>query len=282
MTAAVMTSAEALPILLRELRLPSIAASVAATAAQAESQGWSFIEFLKTLCEIEVADRKRRRLERHLRRSELPASKTMATLDRKRLPAKVQRILPTLCEGGFASRGDNVLVFGLPGRGKTHLCAAIGHELIQRGYQVLFIPTFRLVQRLLAAKRDLALDSELRRLERYDVVVLDDIGYVQQDRDEMEVLFTFLSERYERRSVMLTSNLVFSQWDKIFKDPMTTAAAIDRLVHHSTIIEMNGKRSVRAEEAARRNAEDDRLSKPGQSKDEESGKTHETKQENGQ
>ena len=121
---------------------------------------------------------------------------------------------------------------------------------------MLFVPTFRLVQRLLVAKRDLALETELRRLDRFDVVLLDDIGYVQQNRDEMEVLFTFLSERYERRSVMLTSNVVFSEWDKIFKDPMTTAAAIDRLVHHSTIIEMTGKKSVRAEEAALRNATD--------------------------
>ncbi len=274
MSTTAMTSAEALPILLRELRLPSIAASFTEIAEQAEAQGWSFIEFLKTLCEIEVTERKRRRLERNLRRSDLPASKTLSTLDRKRLPAKVQRVLPTLCEGGFVSRGDNVLAFGLPGRGKTHLCAAIGHELIQRGYQVFFVPTFRLVQRLLAAKRDLALEAELRRLDRFDVVLLDDIGYVQQDREEMEVLFTFLSERYERRSVMLTSNLVFSEWDKIFKDPMTTAAAIDRLVHHSTILEMTGKRSVRAEEAAQRNATDKTASKLKQSKKPNSDEGH--------
>ncbi len=221
-----------------------------------------------------MADRRRRRLERNLRRSDLPASKTLSTLDRKRLPVKVQRILPTLCEGSFVPHGDNVLAFGLPGRGKTHLCAAIGHELIQRGYQVLFVPTFRLVQRLLTAKRDLLLDVELRRLDRFDVVVLDDIGYVQQDRDEMEVLFTFLSERYERRSVMLTSNLVFSEWDKIFKDPMTTAAAIDRLVHHSTIIEMTGKRSVRAEEAEQLNAPDKTASKKKQVKKPSSGNSH--------
>jgi len=274
MTTTATTSAEALPLLLRELRLPSIAASFMNIASQSEAQGWNFVEFLKTLCEIEVADRRRRRLERNLRRSDLPASKTLSTLDRKRLPVKVQRILPTLCEGSFVPHGDNVLAFGLPGRGKTHLCAAIGHELIQRGYQVLFVPTFRLVQRLLTAKRDLLLDVELRRLDRFDVVVLDDIGYVQQDRDEMEVLFTFLSERYERRSVMLTSNLVFSEWDKIFKDPMTTAAAIDRLVHHSTIIEMTGKRSVRAEEAEQLNAPDKTASKKKQVKKPSSGNSH--------
>ena len=132
------------------------------------------------------------------------------------------------------------------------MCAAIGHELIQRGYQVLFQPAFRIVQRLLIAKRDFEFERALKRLDRFDVVIIDDIGYVQQDREEMEVLFTFLAERYERRSVMITSNLVFSEWDKIFKDPMTTAAAIDRVVHHSTILELSGE-SYRAEAAQKRN-----------------------------
>jgi hypothetical protein len=153
-----------------------------------------------------------------------------------------------LCEGGFVGRGDNLLAFGLPGRGKTHLVCAIGHELIHRGYRVLFVATFALVQRLLAAKRDLRLEEELAILDGFDAVLLDDIGYVQQSRDEMEVLFTFLAERYERRTVMITSNLLFSEWDRIFKDPMTTAAAIDRLVHHAVILEMTGS-SIRIEEA---------------------------------
>jgi DNA replication protein DnaC len=150
-------------------------------------------------------------------------------------------------------RAENVLAFGLPGRGKTHLLCAIGHELIHRGYRVLFAPTYQLVQKLLVAKKELCLEQALKRLDRFDVVLLDDIGYVQQDRDEMEVLFTFLGERYERRSVMISSNLVFSQWDKIFKDTMTTAAAIDRVVHHSTILEMTGK-SFRNEEAQSQNS----------------------------
>jgi len=140
----------------------------------------------------------------------------------------------------------------LPGRGKTHLLSAICHELvINKDYQVLSIKTFQLVQQLLVAKRDLMLEELLRKLDRFDVILLDDIGYVQQDRDEMEVLFTFLSERYERKSLMITSNLVFSEWDKIFKDPMTTAAAIDRLVHHSIILELNNE-SYRAQEARKR------------------------------
>ena len=198
------------------------------------------------------------RIERYLRDSDLPREKTLATLTRARLPPRSPKILPTLCEGAFVERGDNVLAFGLPGRGKTHLVCAIGYELIQRGYRVVFTPTFALVQRLLAAKRDLRLEKELAALDAYDAVILDDIGYVQQSRDEMEVLFTFLAERYERRSVIITSNLVFSEWDRIFKDPMTTAAAIDRLVHHSVILEMiGGQRPRRSSRAGKKGRDSD-------------------------
>lgn len=238
----------ALVILLRALKLPTIARHADEVAQLAEREGWTFVRYLHHLVELEVHERRRRRIERNLRQSELPADKTLATLKRSRLPTKVAKMLPTLCEGGFVGRGDNLLAFGRPGRGKTHLVCAIGHELIHRGYRVLFIATYALVQRLLAAKRDLRLEEELGILDSFDAVILDDIGYVQQNRDEMEVLFTFLAERYERRTVMITSNLVFSEWDRIFKDPMTTAAAIDRLVHHSVILEMTGS-SIRIEEA---------------------------------
>jgi len=241
-----------LAILLRALKLPTFAASHAEIAARAEREGWSFGQALLHLCEMEVHERKQRRIERLLKTSNLPADKTLATLDRRRLSAKVRTQFASLCEGGFIERAENVLVFGLPGRGKSHLCAALGHELVRRGHAVLFMPTYQLVQQLLRAKRDLVLERELARLDAFDAVILDDIGYVQQDRDEMEVLFTFLAERYERRSVLITSNLVFSQWDRIFKDPMTTAAAIDRVVHHSVIVELtNG--SIREEEARARN-----------------------------
>jgi DNA replication protein DnaC len=169
--------------------------------------------------------------------------------------------MPKLEQGDFVERSQNVLFFGLPDTGKTHAAAGLGHSLIEtapRGHpSVLFMPTFKLVGRLLAAKRDYELERELRRLDSFDVVILDDIGYVQQSREEMEVLFTFLAERYERRSLIITSNLVFSEWDKIFKDPLTTAAAIDRIVHHSIIIEFgNDIKSLRMEEAARRNQQD--------------------------
>lgn len=249
-------SNESLEMMLRTLKLPGFAGFHAELAGRAEREGWSHSDFLRHLVEYELSERRQRRTERLLKASALTSDKTLATLDKAKLPAKVRRQLPALCDGGFVDRAENVLAFGLPGRGKTHLVMAVGHELIQRGYQVLFTPTYTLVQRLLVAKRDLHLDKELRRLDAFDAVILDDIGYVQQDREEMEVLFTFLAQRYERRSVLITSNLVFSQWDRIFKDPMTTAAAIDRLVHHAIILEMNGP-SFRTEAAKSRGTTND-------------------------
>ena len=228
-------------MLLRSFHLPTMAALYETALTRAEAEGWSHRQLLAHLCQSEAADRAQRRTERLLAESGLPEGKTLGNLDETQLPAKVRRQLPNLLDGGFVERATNLLAFGLPGRGKTHCLAAIGRELIVRhGIRVLFRPTFKLVGQLLAAKRDLRLESELKKLDRYQVVLLDDIGYVQQSREEMEVLFTFLAERYERRSLMITSNLVFSQWDQIFKDKMTTMAAIDRLVHHAIILEFDG------------------------------------------
>jgi DNA replication protein DnaC len=241
-------SAHGVDVLLRSLKLPGFVRAHQDVAGTAEREGWSFAQYLHQLAEIETEERRIRRIERLRKRSGLPDDKTLSTLELERLPASVRRHVPTLCEGGFVERAENLLAFGLPGRGKSHLLAAIGHELMERSYSVLFVPAFKLVQRLLAAKRQLELEAMLKRLDRFDLVILDDIGYVQQGRDEMEVLFTFLAERYERRSVGITTNLVFSEWDKIFQDPMTTACAIDRLVHHSVILEMSNK-SYRADAA---------------------------------
>jgi DNA replication protein DnaC len=241
-----------LALKLRALKLPSFVTHHAELAGRAETEGWPFDRFLDGLADLELEERTRRRIERVLKAAHLPPEKTLATLDLARLPAAVKRQLPTLCEGGFIERADNILAFGLPGRGKTHVLAAIGHELVQRGYRVVFVAAFRLVQQLLAAKRALTLEAELRRLDAVDALIVDDIGYIQQDREEMEVLFTLFAERYERRSVLISSNLVFSQWDRIFKDPMTTACAIDRVVHHATILELTGS-SYRTEAAKQRN-----------------------------
>jgi DNA replication protein DnaC len=239
-------SQKSLHVLLKSLRLPEFASCYEEVAMTAEHHGWSFIDYLHRLTQLELEERKNRRIHRNLKASKLPPDKTLGTLDLDRYDSKIQRQLASLCEGHFVERAENVLVFGLPGRGKSHILCAIGHELIQQGYRVYFVPTYRLVQKLLVAKRELELEKELHRLDRFDAVILDDIGYVQQSREEMEVLFTFLAERYERKSVLITSNLVFSQWDRIFKDAMTTAAAIDRVVHHATILELTGS-SYRAD-----------------------------------
>jgi DNA replication protein DnaC len=244
-------------MLLRSFRLPTMAKQYEEVMQRAEKEGWSHREVMRHLCESEAIDRAERRTVRLLAESGLPETKTLSTLDESLLSAKVRRQLPALIEGSFVERSVNVLAFGLPGRGKTHFLAALGRELILRhSKRVLFRPAFKLVGQLLAAKRDLRLEQELKKLDRFDVLILDDIGYVQQSREEMEVLFTLLAERYERRSLLISSNLVFSQWDQIFHDPMTTMAAIDRLVHHSIILEFDGvsQRVKKAGESAKKQA----------------------------
>ncbi len=244
-----MNNSSGIELMLKSLHLSGIREHYQSFARKAESEEWSFEQYLKTLVEQEVQDRAERRITRLLRRSCLPEGKSLETLDQKLLPVKVRRQLAALCDGSFIDRTENVLVFGLPGRGKTHLVAAVARELIlDKGLPVFFISTRKLVERLLIARKNLELEKELKKLDKFVCIILDDIGYVQQSREEMEVLFAFLSERYERRSLMITSNLVFSEWDKIFKDAMTTVAAIDRLVHHSVILELNNK-SYRADYA---------------------------------
>jgi DNA replication protein DnaC len=238
----------------KALRLPTIALVVDDALSTAQREDWSLETFLLHLLEQEMAGRRERRITRLIKAAHFPPGKTLETFDQDRLPLRIRRQIRQLCEGEFIERAENILVFGLPGTGKTHLATALGYEWVQRNYSVLFTPTFKLVGGLLRAKRDYEMERELRRLDRFQVIILDDLGYVQQNREEMQVLFTFLAERYERRSIVITSNLVFSEWDQIFKDPLTTAAAIDRVVHHSLIIEFGREmKSVRAEQAARRN-----------------------------
>ena len=203
------------------------------------------------MLELEAGDRRERRVDRLRRASKLPLGKTFDTLEQQRLPRPLVVKLRELATGDFLDRGDNVLVFGVPGVGKTHAAAALGNALVQAGRSVLFTPAFRIVQELLAARRDLGLPRALRGLDVFDLLILDDIGYVQQTAEEAEVLFTLMAERYERRSMLITSNLVFSQWDRIFKNPMATAAAVDRLVHHASILELNVP-SYRTEDAKKR------------------------------
>jgi DNA replication protein DnaC len=221
----------------------------ATAAEEARRESLSYEEYLLELANRECEERGLKRVERLLKESRLPLEKNLATFDLKRLPAKVQQMVRTLQTGEFVDRRENVLMFGAVGSGKTHLLCAIAQELVRRqGRRAYFGRCSLLVQELLQAKQELRLPRALKRLARYEMVIVDDLGYVQQNREEMEVLFTFLAERYERGSVLLTSNLPFSKWEQIFRDPMTTAAAIDRLVHHSVIVELNLP-SYRAEQA---------------------------------
>lgn len=241
---------------LRELHLPAFRECFSEVADMARKSSLSYERFLLELVDREAEARRQNRTERLLRASKLPPGKTFETFEMTRMPARVASQVKVLSDGAFLERAENVLAFGNPGSGKSHLLSAIGHELVYQGKRVLFTPCSLLVQDLLMAKKELRLAKALRKLGRFDALVVDDIGYVQHDRDEMEVLFTLLADRYERKSVMLTSNLPFSKWELIFKDPMTTAAAIDRLVHHSVILELNIK-SYRLEhsKSARKKAE---------------------------
>jgi DNA replication protein DnaC len=238
----------ALLAMLRLLKLPAMVDQVADLALKAAKANLTHEAFLYDLVQAEVDQREARRIARLLRRSGLPAEKTFRTLQVERFPPAVRQQVERLRGGAFVGAAVNVVAVGRPGVGKSHVLAAIAHDLVAQGHPVLWTSTATLVQRLLAAKRDLRFSQEIKKLEKFEALLIDDIGYVQQDREEMEVLFTLLAERYERRSVMITTNLVFSKWDQIFKDPMTTAAAVDRLVHHAIILELN-LTSYRAEKA---------------------------------
>ncbi len=238
-----------LQTLLTQLNLGAIADVFAEVALRAAKEGLSHEAYLYELARLELEQRTQRRTARLVRASGLPAEKTFRTLALDRLSPMLQLQLERLKSASFLETATNVIAIGKPGVGKSHCLAAVGYELIYAGHPVLWTPTSTLVQRLLAAKRDLRLPQELAKLDKFACVILDDIGYLQHDRNEMEVLFTFLAERYERKSVMITTNLVFSEWERIFKDPMTTMAAIDRLVHHSVILDMMSVESYRAEAA---------------------------------
>ena len=246
-----MSSLAELDANLKRLYLSTIRACYQNEADLARQESLCYEEYLQELVARECEERRRKRINRYLRESRLPLEKTMDSFDRSRLPARLNGIVNTLLDGSFLDRCENILAFGNPGSGKTHLLCAIARELINQDKRIFFTPCSMLVQDLLVAKRELELPKILKKFSKFEALLIDDIGYVQQSREEMEVLFTLLAYCYERSSVMLTSNLPFSQWEKIFKDPMTTAAAIDRLVHHSVILEMNIE-SYRLEKAKKR------------------------------
>ena len=241
--------------LLQELHLPMFREYYAEFAQKAIAEDMGYAPYLLELAQRECEVRRANKIARLVKASKLPMEKTMANFDFKRMPLKIRQQVKILLEGSFVDRTENILAFGKPGSGKTHLLCGICHELARQGRKVYFTTCDVMVQELLRAKQELQLDKWLRKLSQYEALMIDDFGYVKQNREEMEVLFTLLAHCYERGSVLITSNLPFSKWDVIFKDPMTTAAAIDRLVHHSVILELNVP-SYRAEEAQRRKTKD--------------------------
>src|SRR5438874_10117948 len=244
-------------LLLSELRLPGFKLTWVKLAEQSDKEGWPAARFLAALAEHEVADRSCRRMERHIIEARLPAGKTLMTFDFEAVPMVSKAQVMALTAGdSWLEKGANLLLFGPPGGGKSHLAAAIGLALVDNGWRVLFMRTSELVQRLQIARRELALESALAKLDKYHLLVLDDIVYVSKDQAETSVLFELIGTRYERRSMLITANQPFGDWGKAFPDPAMTLAAIDRLVHHSIIFEMNV-------ESYRRRAALDRKRGPG-------------------
>lgn len=221
------------------LKLATVRRQYSELAEKAQIETLSYPEYLLSVVGVECQVRRMKRIDLHLRESHLPLEKSLECFDLNRLPKKVSQQVKTLLHGNFIGHNENVLIFGNPGSGKTHLVCALAQELIKQDKRIYFTTCAMLLQELLAAKRKLKLKQLLKKLNRYDAIIIDDIGYVQQEKEEMEVLFTLLADRYEQGSVMITSNLPFSKWENIFKDPMMTAAAVDRIIHHSVILELN-------------------------------------------
>jgi len=229
-----------LTLLLNELRLPAIKHLWPQFTERSDKEGWPASRFLMALAEHEVAERDRRRIERHLAEARLLPEKTLDNFDFAAVPMISKAQVSALCAGdGWLEKGANLLLFGPPGGGKSHLASAIGLSLVEKGWRVLFTRTSDLVQRLQVARRELGLEAALQRLDRYQLLILDDLVYVTKDQAETSVLFELISTRYERRSILITANQPFGEWGKVFQDPAMTLAAVDRLVHHATIFEMN-------------------------------------------
>lgn len=265
--------AQRLTLMLNELRLPAIKQLWSDFATRADKEGWPAARFLSALAEHEIAERDRRRIERHLAEARLPAGKTLDSFAFEAVPMISRAQAMALCNGdGWLEEGANLILFGPPGGGKSHLAAAIGLELVQNGWRVLFTRTSDLVQKLQVARRELALEAAIARLDKYHLLILDDFAYVTRDHAETSVLFELISARYERRSLLITANQPFGEWNRVFPDPAMTLAAVDRLVHHATIFEMNV-------ESYRRKVAEKRRSGPGRPPNRATMKTIESETE---
>ena len=248
-----MADAATLPMLLKQLRLPTMVACCDEVTDRAAQHGWSLQQALATLCEYELSEREQRRLQRHLHEARLPVGKTLATFDMTTLDASQRQRLSALAnDRTWIDQAANLLLFGASGLGKSHIAAAVGHALIEQGLRVRYYSASSLVQELQAAKQVLSLSDALTKLDKYRLLIIDDIGYVQRTEAETSVLFELIAHRYESGSLLITSNHPFSAWDSIFPDNMMAVAAVDRLVHHADIIELTGESYKKRAQAARK------------------------------
>jgi DNA replication protein DnaC len=244
-----MVQTATLPLMLKQLRLTSIARHWQAFLGKAERNGWDSAQYLTALCEQELADRYSRRIARYGKESHLPVGKSLASFDFAQVPGLARERIEALAgSSDWTRQTRNVLLFGPSGVGKTHLAAAIGHGLTEQGVRVRYFATTALVQHLQLARAQLRLEDALHKLDKYAALILDDFGYVKKSEQETQVLFELIAHRYETGSLIVTSNQPFAEWDRIFPDQMMTVAAVDRLVHHATIIEV-GSDSYRRKEA---------------------------------
>jgi DNA replication protein DnaC len=234
--------AEALPIMLKALRLPAFGQHYKNYQEQATEQSWGYDQYLSQLCEQEVAQRFQSRIHNWTKEAKLPRGKSFATLAINELPLAIQKKVIGLRDNtAWALQADNVLLIGPSGVGKSHIAAALGMHLIEQGVRVKWLQATALVQLLQQARQELDLMAVMSKLDKYRVLIIDDIGYVKKTDSETQVLFEFIAHRYESGSLIVTSNQPFSHWDQIFPDTLMTVAAIDRIIHHATIVEIDGE-----------------------------------------